>query len=191
MISMLRGQLIEETIDSLVLDVRGVGYELTCSATSIAAVSGKEVVQLWVHTHVREDQISLFGFSNPSEKKFFLSLIKVNGIGPKMAVQVLSAAPYDKILKMIDEGDVKALVALPKIGKKKAEQIVLTLKGQLVFADNNEVGSSFVARADIVSALVNLGFRLTDVEKTVDQMPKETDLQAGVRQGLAALTAGL
>lgn len=178
-------------MDSLVLDIRGVGYELTCSSTSISAVSGKEVVQLWVHTHVREDQISLFGFFSPSEKKLFLSLIKVNGIGPKMAIQVLSAAPFDKILKMIDDGDVKSLVALPKIGKKKAEQIVLTLKGQLVFADNSSPGSSFVARADIVSALVNLGFRLTDVEKTVDQMPKETDLQAGVRQGLAALTAGL
>jgi len=191
LIARIRGQIIDESQDSLVIDVRGVGYELTCSNSTIEAAIGKDIVQLWVHTHVREDQISLFGFINPNEKKLFLSLVKVNGIGPKMAIQILSAAPYNKLLTMIENGDVKSLVSLPKIGKKKAEQIVLTLKGQLVFVDDEISNNQFIARTDIVSALVNLGFKLNDVEKTVDQMPKETDLQAGVRQGLAALTAGL
>ena len=191
MIARIRGQIIDETLDTLVIDVRGIGYELMCSSSTIESVAGKDVVQLWVPTHVRDDQISLFGFGNPKEKQLFLSLIKVNGIGPKMASQILSAAPYNKLLTMIENGDVKALVSLPKIGKKKAEQIVLSLKGQLVFADESTNKLQFIARTDIVSALVNLGFKITDVEKAVDQMPTETDLQAGVRQGLAALTAGL
>jgi Holliday junction DNA helicase RuvA len=116
-------------------------------------------------------------------------LLKVNGIGPKTALSVLSGAPTRQIMQWIEDSNVGALSKLPKIGKKSAEQIVLTLQGKLVRANEVSGASRFVARPQIVSALVNLGFRLIDVEKVVDQMPPETDLEAGLRQGLAGLTS--
>ena len=139
--------------------------------------------------HVREDQLNLFGFLSPAEKQLFLSLIKVNGIGPKVAIKILGAAPTASIIAMIDQGDVKGLTGLPKVGKKTAETIVLELKGKLVLLEEDKQKQAFSARADIVSALVNLGFKMTDVEKAVNEMGPETELQDGVRQGLQILTA--
>jgi len=101
---------------------------------------------------------------------------------------MLSAVRTEDFVSMIDRGDVKALTSLPKIGKKTAEQIVLSLKGQLVLDDKESNASSFVARDEIVSALVNLGFGLSDVETVVGDMDTGIDLQQGIRQGLAALT---
>jgi Holliday junction DNA helicase RuvA len=143
-----------------------------------------------VHTHVREDALQLFGFATETEKSLFLSLLKVNGIGPKSAVTALSGAPTTQILDWIEDSNVSALTKLPKIGKKSAEQIVLTLQGKLVRAGEAGAGASsrFVTRPQIVSALVNLGFRLPEVEKVVDQMAADTDLESGVRQGLSALS---
>lgn len=189
MISFLQGQVFQMEEDVITLNVRGVGYELWCSSNTIGDFQGKDVVQAFVYTHVREDQFLLFGFSSSAEKKLFLSLIKVNGIGPKLAQKILSATRIETIAKMIDEGDVKGLTKLPKVGTKTAEQIILSLKGKLVLAEDEQKKKSFIARSEIVSALVNLGFRLSDVESVVSQMDIETDLQAGVRQGLAALTS--
>ena len=191
MIGFLHGSIYQVEGDSLILDVKGVGYELCCSQNTMNAIQGREIVQLMVHTHVREDIIQLFGFSSKNEKKLFLSLVKVNGIGPKLAISILSAARIEAIIDMIDKGDVKGLMKLPKVGKKTAEQIILSLKGKLVTAEDSTSEQGFVARKEIISALVNLGFRLTDVENVVSQMDPQTDLQQGVRHGLAALTAQL
>jgi Holliday junction DNA helicase RuvA len=148
------------------------------------------LVELWVHTHVREDALHLFGFATESEKALFLSLLKVQGIGPKSALNVLSGAPFHQIMSWIEDANVQALSKLPKIGKKTAEQMVLTLQGKLVRpgADGVVGAGRFVARPQLISALVNLGFRLTDVEKVVDGMSPDTDLENGLRQGLGALT---
>ena len=178
MIGFLQGTVFQIEEESVILNVRGID-----------AIEGRDVVQVLVHTHVREDLIQLFGFNTAAEKQLFLSLIKVNGIGPKMAIKILSAVHLELLVEMIDAGDVKSLVKLPKVGKKTAEQIILSLKGKLVMDDPAQGKSQFVARAEIVSALVNLGFKLTDVEAVVEQMESGTDLQAGVRQGLMALTS--
>jgi Holliday junction DNA helicase RuvA len=154
----------------------------------LTALEGRDFVEAWIYTHVREDQLSLFGFASELEKTMFLSLLKVNGIGPKSALNILSGAPSAQILRWIEGSDAGALSKLPKIGKKSAEQIILTLKGKLVSAEAN-ANPSFRARPQIVSALVNLGFRMVDVEKVVEQMPTDTDLEAGLRQGLSALTS--
>jgi Holliday junction DNA helicase RuvA len=189
MIGYLQGRPLRFGADHMILLVQGVGYELHCSTQTLQDLDGKSFVELWVHTHVREDALQLFGFSTESERELFLSLLKVNGVGPRSAQAILSGARSNQILQWIEDANAAALSKLPKIGKKTAEQIVLTLQGKLVRAAESAGGQRFVARPQIVSALVNLGFRLGDVEKVVDQMPPDTDLEAGLRQGLTALTS--
>lgn len=195
MISSLRGKIIHHDEDGvLTVDVNGVGYEVQCSTNSmdelVAQSVSKQEVPLLIQTFVREDAISLFGFATSVEKQMFTSLVKVNGVGPKMAIKILSGATLNQLSQMIEAGDVKALSGLPKVGKKTAEQLVLTLKGKLVFSEDSspKKSSSNKPRSEVVSALVNLGFRLQDVEKVVEDMPKDMDLQSGIRHGLAALT---
>jgi Holliday junction DNA helicase RuvA len=193
LIGFLRGRVVDVQPENLILDVNGVGYELQCSANTIDSSLPGDDLTFHVYTHVREDQITLFGFSTFAEKRLFLSLISVNGVGPKLAIKALSGGSADRLVMMIDAGDVKGLTALPKIGKKIAEQIVLTLKGKLVLEEENKMKSSGKVkstgpRGELISALVNLGFRLQDVEKVVEDLPSGTDLQAGIRQGLQALT---
>lgn len=189
MIGYLQGRPLRFYQDTFVLLVQGVGYELHCSSQTLAALDGKAFVEVWVHTHVREDALQLFGFATETERTLFLSLLKVNGVGPKSALAVLSGASAEQIIAWIEDANAAALSKLPKIGKKSAEQIILTLQGKLVRAEAaSGTDSRFVARSQIVSALVNLGFRLVDVEKVVDQMTPETDLEQGLRHGLQALT---
>jgi len=194
-IAFLRGQIVEINSEGAVVDVSGVGYDLQCPLSTLESLLLGEQSSFFVHTHVREDAIVLFGFATQLEKQVFLSLTKVNGVGPKLALKALSAGPVERLLELIEAGDVKGLSALPKIGKKTAEQIVLTLKGQLVFAQNGDGAHQNRSngrlrggsREDVVSALVNLGFRLQEVEKVVSDLPPELDLQEGIRQGLQAL----
>ncbi len=188
MIGYLQGRPLRYFADHLVLLVQGVGYEVHCSTHTLTDLEGKPFVEVWVHTHVREDAFTLFGFSTEVERALFLSLLKVNGIGPKSAMNILSGAPAPQIVQWIEDANAPALSKLPKIGKKSAEQIVLTLQGKLVRSGEGAGSQRFTARSQIVSALVNLGFRLNDVEKVVDQMPAETGFEAGLRQGLSGLT---
>ncbi len=217
MIAQLKGKLIEVTAETAVLDVAGVGYELQCSLNTLAELqtemmggtgatfrsdsrsasrlASREVTQVYTYTHVREDALQLFGFSSKTEKQLFTTLLKVNGIGPKMALNIVSGASVDQILMMIESEDVKALSKLPKVGKKTAEQMILTLKGKLVIQSSDAKSSVVLSKQlslphqEISSALINLGFRSQDVEKVVSQMAKGIDLQDGIRQGLAALTS--
>ncbi|MGE0525965.1 MAG: Holliday junction branch migration protein RuvA [Bdellovibrionales bacterium] len=188
MIAYLQGRPMRFGADHMILLVQGVGYELLCSTQTLQDFEGKSFVETWVHTHVREDALQLFGFSTELERALFLNLLKVNGIGPKSATQILSGAPTSQIVQWIEDANAGALSKLPKIGKKSAEQIVLTLQGKLVRVESPG-GTRFVARPQIVSALVNLGFRLGDVEQVVDRMSPNTDLESGLRQGLSALTS--
>lgn len=135
MIGYLKGKIIEVTSDSALIDVNGVGYEVLASSSNLAEMQNSlGTIELWIHTHVREDALVLFGFSNKLEREMFHSLLKVNGIGPKLAINALSGATPDQIIEMIELEDVKALSKLPKVGKKTAEQMILTLKGKLVIS---------------------------------------------------------
>jgi Holliday junction DNA helicase RuvA len=187
-IGYLKGIIKSTDEDSVLLLVAGVGYEISCSQQTLVQLTAEIDAELWIYTHVREDQLNLYGFLNTTEKQLFMSLLKVNGIGPKVAIKVLSAAPMNSIIRMIDAGDVKGLSGLPKIGKKTAEQIILELKGKLVSLDDVAVSGANSARSDIVSALVNLGFKLSEVEQVVAGMQADIDLQTGVRKGLQVLT---
>lgn len=190
MIGYLRGQILQHDLETLVVDVNGVGYEVLCSQATLSQVSGRDTVELYIYTAVREDAITLYGFYSKFEKELFLTLIKVNGVGPKLAINILSGAPVESILQMIEAEDVKALCQLPKVGKKTAEQMILSLKGKLPeisFAPTDR--SQFKGnRADITSALVHLGFRLQDVERVVAEMTPDTDVEVGIRKGLSTLS---
>jgi Holliday junction DNA helicase RuvA len=188
-IGFLQGRPLLGEGDEVILLTQGVGYELHCSQNTRDEIEGREFVEVWVHTHVREDALMLFGFSTQLEKQVFLSLLKVSGIGPKSATNILSAARLEDLVRYIEEGDVKALSKLPKVGKKTAEQMILTLQGKLVRVDQPVAQKQKnAARDQIVTALINLGFRLQEVEKVVDQLDPQLDVQEGLRRSLSALT---
>lgn len=208
MIAQIKGSLVEVNSENAVVDVNGVGYEVFCSLNTLAefqtqlmggmgaTAEAHRQVTVFTYTHVREDALQLFGFSTQQEKHLFITLLKVNGIGPKMAINILSGATADQIFNMIESEDVKALSKLPKVGKKTAEQMILTLKGKLVLNPSSPAKAGKEAKTilagthkEIASALVNLGFRPQDVDVVISQMPKEIDLQQGIRQGLSALTS--
>ena len=192
MIGYLRGKIIEVLTDTALIDVTGVGYEIFASNNTLddlRMLLGKDII-VWIHTHVREDALSLFGFHDKDEKNLFLSLLKVNGVGPKMALSILSGGRPSDIRKMIEAGNAKALSGLPKVGKKTAEQIILTLKGKLVSADDN-VKVKSESHTAITSALLNLGYKSQLVDQFVSSLPIEVTFEDGVKKGLQSLSGGL
>ena len=192
MIARIRGKVLCIEEESLVVDVQGLGYELFCSANTMDQFLPGDDVDLQVFTHVREEVLQLFGFIDRSEKSLFLSLCKVNGIGPKMAMQILSGARPEMIISWIDQGDVKALMKLPKLGKKKAEQLVLSLKGKLVMEeDAQSVLKLSPEKQDLKSALMNLGYNEEQVEGAIKEIGDFSGLENGIRKGLGILSAGL
>ncbi len=193
MIARLNGLLIDIHPDHVVIDINGVGYEVYASTNMVADLSEliHKVVSVYIHTHVREDVIQLFGFLEKEEKEFFLALLKVNGIGPKSALSVLSGARLNHIIEMIEGEDVKGLSKLPKVGKKTAEQMILTLKGKLVISEKemkSVVSPLSVQQKQISSALVNLGFKMQDVSMFMDDLDPKISIEEGIRQGLSALS---
>lgn len=194
LIAFLRGKIQDVQADHLIIDVGGVGYELLCPINVIGEFVGRrgQAAEFWISTQVREDAITLFGFSTPAQKQLFTTFLKVNGVGPKMALNILSGASREELVRLIETEDAKGLSKLPKVGKKTAEQIILTLKGKLVHATDGEgelLPPISGTNAEIMSALVNLGFKPADVEKTVNDLPKDTKFEDGVRQGLSRLTS--
>ncbi|MGZ3747694.1 MAG: Holliday junction branch migration protein RuvA [Pseudobdellovibrionaceae bacterium] len=194
MIGFLRGLLVEVAVDVSLIDVKGVGYEVLASGNTLSDLQsfiGQEII-LWIHTHVREDAFQLFGFHSKEEKNLFLSLLKVNGVGPKMALSILSGARVEQLYEMIESSNAKALSCLPKVGKKTAEQIILTLKGKLVLIEKKDQKKKASGTLlEITSALLNLGFKPQAVEQFVSTLPQDAGLEEGVRRGLAALAQPL
>jgi Holliday junction DNA helicase RuvA len=178
MIGYLKGILVEVGTDTALIDVGGVGYEILASANTLSdlqALMSKEII-VWIHTHVREDAFQLFGFHSKEEKNLFLSLLKVNGVGPKMALSILSGGRVEQICEMVESGNAKALSSLPKVGKKTAEQIILTLKGKLVLIEPttpNAKKKMAIPHPEIASALLNLGFKPQAVEQFVATLPPD------------------
>lgn len=189
MIGFLRGDVVELQPEYFILDVQGVGYEVYCSLQTMAQISEtlNKTISIWIYTHVREDVIQLFGFQYREEKNLFLSLLKVNGVGPKMAIGILSGAPYDRLVDLIETADAKALSLLPRVGKKTAEQIILSLKGKLVRVPEKSTEKSGI-KQQVASALINLGFKPQLVDEYVSHLPKDSSVEESIRGGLAKLT---
>lgn len=193
MIGFLEGSVFDVGSETFLLSVNGVGYEVQASAQTLADLQMMpgQSLKVWIYSHVREDAFQLFGFLTKPEKDFFMQLLKVNGVGPKSALAVMSGAPAAQIQDWIEASDAKALSALPKVGKKTAEQIILTLQGKLVRVE--PAGKARGPRLtethrQITSALVNLGFKSQNVDQFVTTLPQTVTIEEGVREGLKKLS---
>ncbi|OFZ31209.1 MAG: Holliday junction DNA helicase RuvA [Bdellovibrionales bacterium RIFCSPHIGHO2_01_FULL_40_29] len=191
MIGFLEGTIFDVSVDHFILNVNGVGYDVLASAQTLADVHVMigQNLKVWIHSHVREDAFQLFGFLTKPEKEFFLQLLKVNGVGPKMALSIMSGARVSQIQDWIENSDAKALSSLPKVGKKTAEQIILSLQGKLVRVESKSKGPKLTeTHRQISSALVNLGFKNQNVDQYILSLDSAITLEDGVRQGLQKLT---
>jgi holliday junction DNA helicase RuvA len=196
-IGFLEGQVFDVAGEVFIINVNGVGYEILGSAQTLNDVQvllGQNM-KVWIYSHVREDAFQLFGFLTRPEKEFFVQLLKVNGVGPKSALSVMSGAPLSHIQDWIEASDAKALSSLPKVGKKTAEQIILTLQGKLVRIEpvnSKSKGPKLTeTHRQISSALVNLGFKSQNVDQFVITLNATTTIEEGVREGLRRLTGQL
>jgi len=167
--------LLEKHPNRVIVDVQGVGYEVQVPVSSFyGMVEPGGDIALRVHTHVREDTIALFGFSTALELQLFERLIAVSGIGPKLALAVLSGIEPDDLIQAVQRADVVRLTAIPGVGKKTAERIALELKDRLAaMAPTVEPSPAGSLRDDLVSALVNLGYHRPALEKAVEAALKE------------------
>ncbi len=176
MIAQLTGKITQRNEESLTLDVNGVGYEVFVSASTLARMpSQAEKTTLVIYTSVREDNISLFGFLTLSEKKLFLKLLSVSGIGPKLSMSVLSGLPPQELIQAIYREDLLRLTSISGIGKKTAERIILELKDKLLDLVESPFGKEKgLPKAslpeDILSALINLGYNRGEIEKKLQKI---------------------
>ena len=191
MIAHLRGRILEKQPTRVVVDVGGVGYDVAVPLSTFYGLGepGAEVV-LRVHTHVREDALALYGFATVLELDLFDRLISISGIGPKLALAVLSGIEPPDLVSAIERGDLARLTAIPGVGKKTSERIVLELRDRLPRAHTVAVpsgGSAVdepVLREDLLSALTNLGYHRPLAEKAVDSALKTIGREAGFERTL-------
>lgn len=193
MIAYLTGKVREKTNDYVIIDVGGVGYHVFVSQTSLNQISESDTdTSLHIYTHVREDQLSLFGFTTREEKTIFQRLLNVSGIGPKLALAILSGMQTDSLVQAVIKEDVVSLNAIPGIGRKTAERIVLDLKDKFLkeFAG---IGATPTANKplynDALSALLNLGYTKQMVDKVFAKIGvgKHTTVQSVVKDALKEL----
>jgi Holliday junction DNA helicase RuvA len=184
MISRLRGAPAGRTADGLVLDVGGVGYLIAATPGVLRRAEGAREVTVETYLHVREDTLQLYGFGDGDERDLFLRLIGVSGIGPKVALAVVSSGSADELRRAIALGDPGRFQVIPGIGKKTAERIVLELKGSI--ADVSEPGKPQDSPAGLVArdALVELGYSLLEAERALAAVDPALPLEERVREAL-------
>lgn len=195
MIAHLRGKLLAKHPNQAVVETAGVGYDVIISVPTYSDLPavGTEVA-LHIHTHVREDLIALYGFLRPSEKLLFEKLITVSGIGPKLAITVLSGMPAADVVGAIRGNDVARLTRTPGIGKKTAERMVLELRDKMPEPGTPSIPAASGMSAieeDVLSALVNLGYQRTAAEKALAAAVKNgktASFDVLFREALAALS---
>ncbi|HEY3768080.1 MAG TPA: Holliday junction branch migration protein RuvA [Candidatus Angelobacter sp.] len=173
MIAHLRGKLISKHPNQAIVEAAGVGYDVVISVPTFSELPGLNAeVSLFIHTHVREDALALFGFLRAQEKQLFEKLLSVSGIGPKLAITILSGMQADTMIAAIKGNNVAALTRIPGIGNKTAERMVLELRDKL---DSFSVSAEITAAAtpveeDVISALVNLGYQRPLAEKALARL---------------------
>lgn len=191
MIAHLRGRLLSKHPNQAIVETGGVGYELTISVPTFSDLPapGNEVA-LHVHTHVREDVIALYGFLRTAEKQLFEKLISVSGIGPKLAITILSGMPADEMTAAIRGNDVARLTRIPGIGRKTAERMVLELRDKLPAATAETPAPSAMTdvQEDVLSALLNLGYQRAAAEKALSAIKNGGTFDSMFRQALASMS---
>ncbi len=190
MIALLEGRLAEKSPERVVLDVRGVGYEVNVPVSTFLELPDEgKTVRLRIHTHVREEALQLFGFWSEPERVGFRLLIGISGVGPRLAIAILSGVPIERFVASIRDGDLAALRSIPGVGPKTAQRILIELRDRLEVFES--VGAPFPGEgveAATLSALVNLGYARAEAERVVrralEQLPDAPELESLVREAL-------
>jgi holliday junction DNA helicase RuvA len=199
MIAYLSGRLLEKHPNKIILDVQGVGYEVQIPLSTFYELGDPgALTQLHIHTHVREDALALFGFKTLSEKQIFELLTSVSGIGPKLAVTILSGMSVAELIPSIRQGNHTRLISIPGVGKKTAERLVVELRDKLAKFEIGESpaqilsGSLTPHQEDVISALVNLGYPKGVADRAVDKaaasLGSEGSFEALLRKSLQLLS---
>jgi Holliday junction DNA helicase RuvA len=184
MISRLRGTPAGRTPDGLVLDVGGVGYLVASTPSALRRAENVAEVTIETYLHVREDALQLYGFADAAERELFLHLLGVSGIGPKVALAVVSSAPPAELRRAIALDDPARFQAIPGIGKKTAERIVLELKGSIASAIEPNGGAATASGLVERDALVELGYSLVEAEQALAGVSPELSPEERVREAL-------
>jgi len=200
MIAQIRGHLIQKSPGSIIVEANGIGYQLFVSLTTFYDLPEfQQNVMLHTYTHVREDLLQLYGFSTPLEKELFQILIGVSGIGPKLAINILSGISPSELVHSLSSRDMARLLSIPGVGRKTAERLlldleekVLKIQAQGVFPRTESRSAAGMAE-DVISALVNLGYRKSQAEKVVESVLRqspEITLEKALKESLRVLSTG-
>ena len=190
MIGRLHGKLIEKNPPQVLIDVGGVGYEVDVPMSTFCNLPdlGGDVT-LFTHLVVREDAELLYGFATKAEQTTFRTLIRVSGVGPRIALAVLSGMTADQLASAIESGETGLLTRVPGIGKKTAERLILELKGKLSGGTLSvPAGAPGSARADIAAALIALGYSDREAQAAAKRVPEDTGVSEGIRLALKSLS---
>ena len=190
MIGRLHGQIIEKTPPQVLIDVSGVGYEVDVPMSTfcnLPDINGE--VTLYTHLVVREDAELLYGFSSKAEQMAFRTLIRISGVGPRIALALLSGMTTDQLAQAVESGETGLLTRVPGIGKKTAERLILELKGKLTLSSGliAPAGAPGSARADVVAALVALGYSEREALASAKKVPEDASVSDGIRLALKSL----
>lgn len=193
MIAYLNGKIFSLSPTGVILDVQGVGYDVHISVPTFEKLNGKETASLFIYTSVKEDSISLYGFSEREEKNIFELLISVNGIGPKSAMTILSGIQPNDLRNAIESADISRLTAMPGVGKKTAERIVLELRGKLTDSVISTAGAAPVrgVRSEAILALTTLGYNRSIAEKITKEIAEVSPsitIEEMIKQALRKLS---
>jgi Holliday junction DNA helicase RuvA len=179
MIGSLRGKLIEKRPNIVLIDVAGVGYEVIIPLSTFSSLGALHSEStLLIHTHVREDQLALYGFSTAREKQCFELLISASGVGPSLALKILSGMNLEELIPAVRKGDLAQLVRIPGVGRKTAERIVVELRDKLAVVDVPQAGkpqSKSEAESQVKSVVVNLGYEARVVAAAIEKLGSKAD----------------
>ncbi|MCL1601022.1 MAG: Holliday junction branch migration protein RuvA [Actinomycetia bacterium] len=186
MIGRLRGVIADRGQETIVVDVAGVGYLVAVTPRTLTDLPGVgEEVVLHTHLHVREDQLALYGFASLPDKDLFGLLLGVSGVGPKVAMAILGTMTYEQLSAAVSSDDIAALTAVPGIGKRSAQKLLLELKPKLDVVD--DVLYSTSAIAEVREALEGLGYGPDEIRGTLTDMPQDLPIEEMVRRSLQQL----
>ena len=170
---------------SVLVDVGGVGYEVFISLQTLCKLKAEEEIELFIHTHVREDQITLFGFADARERGVFRKLTGVSGIGARMGMNLLSGMSVEELMRAIEDSDAAAIARTPGIGRKTAQRLILELRGKI--APREEVAALTSVIGDVRSALANLGYRPAQIDAALEGVDSDADFETLFKAAMKAL----
>ena|SRR3989344_4180016 len=186
MIGSIKGKIILKTNKFLIVETAGVGYKINVSPDTLSKLKEiNENILLWIHTHVREDTLDLYGFLDQQELEFFEMLINVSGIGPKGALSILGIASIETLKKAIGTGDIAYLTKISGIGKKTAEKIIIELRDKII---TSKTGTSLQEELDVLEALKSLGYSQGEAREVLKKVSPNTDTNTKIREALKILS---